>query len=128
MKASEPQRAEVYIPEAVVNGLEADVLAVEDVADVDPVAVPADAAVAVDAADLEVGRILDRAADRGIRGSCDSSAGVFCPSASCGRSSLNSVRNALKRRCWAPRLPCGGRVVSALSVRCIRSCRPFCSG
>jgi hypothetical protein len=26
------------------------------------------------------------------------------------------------------RLPAAGRVVSAFSVRCIRSCRPFCSG
>src|SRR6059036_2947514 len=34
----------------------------------------------------------------------------------------------LKRRCCAARLPAAGRVVSAFRVRCIRSCRPFCSG
>ena len=55
--------------------------------------------------------------------------GVACESdrfvrliASCGRSWLYSSRNALNLRCWAHRFPAAGRVVSAFSVRCIRSC------
>ena len=38
------------------------------------------------------------------------------------------LAEALNLRCWAARLPAGGRVVSAFSVRCMRSWRPFCCG
>src|SRR6516225_4869431 len=55
-------------------------------------------------------------------------AGGRCPSASCGRSVLYSLRNASKARCCSLRLERGGLAVSAFSVRCIRSCLPFCCG
>ncbi|MCY1552700.1 hypothetical protein D9M68_891150 [compost metagenome] len=32
------------------------------------------------------------------------------------------------RRCCAASVAAGGNAVARLSVRCIRSCRPFCSG
>src|SRR5215469_9286951 len=49
-------------------------------------------------------------------------------SASCGRSLLNSCRKASKRACCCKLLMPGGRVVSVLRVRCMRSRRPFCCG
>src|SRR5215469_10620159 len=49
-------------------------------------------------------------------------------SASCGRSLLNSCRKASKRACCCKLLMPGGRVVSVLRVRCMRSWRPFCCG
>jgi hypothetical protein len=52
VKATQSQGPEIHVPEPVVNGLESDVLAAQDVADVDPVAVPADPSVATDEADL----------------------------------------------------------------------------
>src|SRR6516162_9783947 len=55
-------------------------------------------------------------------------AGGRCPSASCGRSVLYSLRNASKARCCSLRFERGGLAVSAFSVRCIRSCLPFCCG
>src|SRR2546422_8776003 len=36
---------------------------------------------------------------------------------------IELLAETLKRRCCAARLPAAGRVVSAFSVRCIRSCR-----
>jgi hypothetical protein len=44
------------------------------------------------------------------------------------RSVLYSLRNASKARCCSLRLERGGLAVSAFSVRCIRSCLPFCCG
>jgi hypothetical protein len=48
--------------------------------------------------------------------------------ASCGRISLYSWRNRSSVRCCSRRFPAGGWAVSCFSVRCIRSCLPFCSG
>lgn len=59
MEATEFDGSEIDFPEAVVDLLEADVLLGEEMADVDPAGVPADAAVVADAADLEVGRVLE---------------------------------------------------------------------
>src|SRR5262245_56214912 len=51
--SSEFQRAEVYIPDPIVDFFETDVLAGERVRDTDPVMVPADAAVATDQTDFD---------------------------------------------------------------------------
>src|ERR1700756_1809142 len=48
--------------------------------------------------------------------------------ASCGRTWLYSSRNLSIARCCALRLAAAGIAVSCFSVRCIRSCLPFCSG
>jgi hypothetical protein len=48
--------------------------------------------------------------------------------ASCGRISLYSWRNRSSVRYCSRRFPAGGWAVSCFSVRCIRSCLPFCSG
>lgn len=55
-------------------------------------------------------------------------AGVCMSSASCGRTSLYSRRKRSKLRCCARRLTAGAAAVSAFNLRCMRSCRPFCSG
>ena len=91
--------------------------------DIDPRALPADASVGADVANLVV--TLGIRSSGSLRGSVRGDgmyidAGVSCPIASCGRSSLYLARNRLKRTCWADRLPAGGRVASAFSVRCIR--------
>ena len=59
--------AEVDGPDAWGDLLESDVLAAEQVADVDPASVPADTAVGADFADLEVSRVVRRADLRGER-------------------------------------------------------------
>src|SRR3954467_11644966 len=45
-----------------------------------------------------------------------------------GRCWLNSLRNLSNARCWAANEWRAGEAVSRLSVRCIRSWRPFCCG
>jgi len=55
-------------------------------------------------------------------------AGHFILSASCGRSVLNSLTKSSKRACCWRLLEPGGLTVSFLSVRCMRSWRPFCCG
>src|SRR6266404_3441144 len=50
------------------------------------------------------------------------------PSASWGRTSLYSWRKRSSARCCLRRLAAGGWATSCFSVRCIRSCLPFCSG
>ncbi len=59
---------------------------------------------------------------------CGHGRGGCWSKASRGRSVLNSWRNAVKRRYCAPSVTAVGRVASRLSVLCMRSCRPFCSG
>jgi hypothetical protein len=59
MEATEFDGSEIDFPEAVVDLFEADVLLSEEMADVDPAGVPTDAAVATDAADLEVSGVLE---------------------------------------------------------------------
>ena len=49
-------------------------------------------------------------------------------SASCGRSRLNSRTKSSNFACCCRLFIAGGRVASCLSVRCMRSCRPFCWG
>src|SRR5580700_11599710 len=46
--------------------------------------------------------------------------------ASWGRSLLNSSRKSSNLLCCCRLFPPAGRVVCVLSVRCMRSCRPFC--
>ena len=60
LELSEPHRADVEVPQPIVDLLEADVWLAEHMADVDPGAAPADAAVAADAANLEVVGVIDR--------------------------------------------------------------------
>jgi len=57
---AELERSEVYLPDAVVDLFESDILAGERVGDADPVMFPADAAVATDEPDFEVTGILER--------------------------------------------------------------------
>ena len=47
---------------------------------------------------------------------------------SCGRCSLYVRSNCSNVFCCNRRFAAGGLAVSCFSVRCIRSCRPFCSG
>jgi hypothetical protein len=58
VKTTELERPEVDGPEVIVDFLEAYVLTAKSVADVDPVAVPAQAAVSADPSALEVGGVL----------------------------------------------------------------------
>ncbi len=60
VKPSKIEGAKVHGPNAVVDFFEADVLFGEDVADVDPLRMPANAAVPIDAPDFEMGRVRDR--------------------------------------------------------------------
>ena len=67
MEAPELDRSIVQVPLAVVDFDETDVLLPQDVADVDPALVPADAAVGADPAHLVVGGVLERRQLRRIR-------------------------------------------------------------
>ena len=67
VQPTEGEGAEVDGPDAWGDLLETDVFATEEVADVDPAGVPADAAVRADLANLEVSRVLRRADLRGKR-------------------------------------------------------------
>src|SRR6266852_6809633 len=57
---AEPQRPKVDVPDPVVDLLEADVFADADRRDVDPAAVPANAAIGADIPHLEPIRVLER--------------------------------------------------------------------
>lgn len=58
-QAAELERSEVDVPDAVIDFLQADVFADADGGNVDPLGVPADAAVGADVAGLEAIRILE---------------------------------------------------------------------
>ena len=60
MKAAEPERAEVDIPFAIVDLDEPKVFAAEGLADIDPLFVPADAAIIADPPDFIMAGILKR--------------------------------------------------------------------
>jgi len=60
MKDPEPERAEIDVPDRVVDLLETDVFPAENVTDVDPVGTPADAAVETDAPHFEVSGVVQR--------------------------------------------------------------------
>ena len=60
MEAAETNGAIEHLPESIIDRLEPDVLLAQDVADADPLTVPADATVAADPPDLEVAGIFDR--------------------------------------------------------------------
>jgi len=60
MEASQPDRPEVDLPQPIIHCLETHVLFRQQVAHVDPLMVPANAAVPAHPADLEVTRILER--------------------------------------------------------------------
>ncbi len=49
----------IYGPEVIVDFLEPYIFAAQDVADVDPITVPSDAAVTADKTDVPVSRVLD---------------------------------------------------------------------
>ncbi len=73
---AEFHRSKVYVPQAVVDFVQADVLASERVRDADPLVLPANAAVATDETDLEVAGVLDGCElpwKRATRGSIDRS-------------------------------------------------------
>lgn len=60
MESAQAKRAEVDVPFAVIDLDEPDILLAQGLADVDPLLVPADPAVAADAADLVMTGILQR--------------------------------------------------------------------
>jgi hypothetical protein len=59
VEPAKQHRAEVKIPDSVVDLFQADVLVDEGMTDVQPPALPADPAVSADAPDLEVAGVLD---------------------------------------------------------------------
>ena len=67
MEASEPNRPELNLPQSVIHRLEAHVFLRQQVAHVDPVMVPANAAVATDPAHFEMPRILERGQPPSVR-------------------------------------------------------------
>ena len=66
IKASEQERSKVYVPDAIVDLFEPDILLDEDVRQTEPALTEADAAVATDVVDAEVARILDGGESRRI--------------------------------------------------------------
>jgi hypothetical protein len=66
MESAQAERSEVDVPFASVDLDESDVLLAQGLADVDPLLVPADPAVAADAADLVVARVPERGEAGGI--------------------------------------------------------------
>lgn len=60
VKSAEFERAEEDVPDAVIDFFEADVLTGADAGDVDPMAIPADAAIGADVASLEAVGVLER--------------------------------------------------------------------
>ena len=66
VEAAQAQRAEVDVPFAVVDLHEPNILAAEGLTDIDPLLVPADAAVVAHAAQLVVRRVLERGQPAGI--------------------------------------------------------------
>jgi hypothetical protein len=67
VESVQPERAEVDVPFAVVDLDEPDRLLAQGLTDVDPLVVPADPAVATDAADLIVAGIVQRGEASRIR-------------------------------------------------------------
>lgn len=67
MEAAQAERADVDVPLAVIDRDQADGFLGQGLADVDPLFVPADPAVAADAADLVVTGVLQRGQLRRIR-------------------------------------------------------------
>lgn len=59
IEAAQDERAEVDGIDAIGDVLEGDVLAGEDVGDVEEAVIPADGAIATDSAELEVGGIME---------------------------------------------------------------------
>ena len=99
MNAAEFHGSKVQIPLAVVDLFEADVFARDDMADIDPVVLPADAAIRADQADFKMPGVLERGERAGIRAwrSGETEAGVSSSRASWGRTWLYSSRNASKQ-------------------------------
>src|SRR5262245_51488719 len=60
VQSAEPQRPEVDVPDSVVDLLQSDILADTDRRDLDPLTVPANAAVPTDVPDLDPIGILER--------------------------------------------------------------------
>ena len=67
VESAKQDGTEVERPDAVIDLLQADILLDDAGADVDPAFLPADAAVAADAADFEVAGILQRREPLGVR-------------------------------------------------------------
>lgn len=130
VEATEQGRVEQDVPEAVVDLLEGDVLPVERLAEEDLAGRETEAPCVRDSPDLAVTRIFgrrDALRERPRRRHADR-AGCRVAEGLVGRSSLKRRRNASKRRCCAAWFDEGGRAVSRFSVRCMRSCAPFCCG
>src|SRR6188472_2644946 len=112
MKAAKPQRPEVHIPFSVVDLDEPDVFTAERLTDIDPLLVPADAAVITNAADFIMARILERGKPRRIRAR--------------GRGIVGGGRRILERLVRAERvefLAPGGEAVLLRTLRVTRRAR-----
>ena len=130
VKAAERHGPERDLPQRVVDLLERDVLLAQHMGDVHPVIVPADAAVATDAPHLAMRWILERREARRIRARRGRVAGRGRPLRERFVGALVVVLPAktIEAALLRGAIRAGGRVASALSVLCMRSCRPFCSG
>lgn len=124
VEAPEAERPEVHVPLLLIDRDEPDVFAADGLADIHPVAGPADAPVVTDAADLIVARRLQRWQSGRIRPQRRrpierSRRGIL--QRPVRPQPLHSVRQTSNRRRCARCKAFGGRVHSAFSVRCIRS-------
>ena len=116
-------------PNVGVDLAQAELLAAEDLRDEELPAMERDGA----ALGGDGREVVERIGELGQAGEGPRRGGVAADrvaisSASCGRRVLNSSTKASKRACCARLFCAAGRVVSCLSVRCMRSWRPFCCG
>src|SRR5215813_762345 len=123
MQSTEVAWADVDIPDASIDFLATDIVPDAGGGHVDPLMVPPDAPVGAGVAHLKRSEYASGGSVWVLARGAGSSqaAGVCLSSASCGRAWLNSSRKWVNVCVWARRLASGGRVVSACSVRCLRS-------
>src|SRR5437764_7648890 len=130
VQAAQLQRPEVDVPDPVVDFLQPDVLADADDRHVHPATIPPDPPIGADVPDPEAVRVLERrqpVGHRPRRGRVTRGRRLLVERL-VRALVIELLAKTLNLRCCAARLPAAGRVVSAFSVRCIRSWRPFCAG
>jgi hypothetical protein len=127
---TEFEGSEVDIPHPIVNFFEADIGSYANVWDVDPSMVPPDAPIGADRAHLEAVGILKRwQFVRHLPGGGGIAGGGGAHVEHLVRPlAVELFTEALILALLSTRVRVGERVVSAFSVRCMRSWRPFCCG
>lgn len=130
VQAAEHDRSIVHIPDPIVDFLRTDVLCDDSRADAYPSRVPADSPVAAYVSGLEVGRVLELWKSFRIWSRRTLVDGCGSPlTESLVRSfEVELLPESNEATLLGTEVRGRGRVVSALRVLCIRSCRPFCSG